>query len=732
MLSIDSNEYFKNKALNYRRQFYGDKYIENISLTDGSWSTSTVIPFIDEDALESRKHKPENSLKGNYYDINWRLTRKLGEPLIANVVKPFVESRENINVATKTDRNVLKAKVLDGLLNYFNDIPKNRNSFYKRFIRNAIVDGTAFGRVGLSEQNNSYNIEVTKEVYEGLQAKYLDSTKITTAEIDGKFYLVDNTNSEKSLTRDIVDPIATHFDPLYSDMEDKRFFIVMENISLMDAIEKYAIDDKLAKKLEKIADDSWYSYTNITSEDMGRSKKMITLYEYWTKMDIGTIVDGKKVLRNRMSRILLATPIYQHNSFNCNPDASEIIDVRESPYPFNHVPFFRAFGFDGASDDWGDGIAELTSDLQSVQKTLINLILDNVANGNVNRWFTRKGFLDDMNKKALANNEPIIEVKRSAEGTIKDNLYQATFNSIPPSLFNLIEMFNTQSEEVTGVNKAMTNTLGSGLNASSSNFSAGLSLSQTRVAMIILNIKDAIIDNFSMWSDMGILAFTPDDIYRLCDVNLAAEIAKYATEKTNALLQGIEVSEEDTVAIMEQIKTEVISEYRDLSVKYDINIKVASEASKDISSQKILMLVQQVGSLQEALPPDVTKEFVAMLADNMDFGHIVNKLRNYQEAPNEVVQQLQELEIAEKAAGVEAIKANTTKDIALGKNADSRSKNLDSKTNEHQQVTPKNAMGKDLDNSSKMLEQEKLATETSMLGEQNLTEGVDDDLDVFA
>ncbi len=732
MLSINSNEYYKNKALNYRRQFYGDKHVEEIKLTNGSWSVTPTIPFVDEEVVYANKNEDKDPFKGNYYDINWRLTRKLGEPLIANVVKPFVESKENINIATKTDRNVLKAKVLDGVLNYFNDTPKNRNSFYKRFIRNAIVDGTSFGRVGLSEQNNSYNIEVSKEVYDGLGIKYMDSEMITTAKINGKYYLVDSTNSEKNLTRDVIDPIATHFDPLYSDMEDKRFFIVMENISLMDAIERYAANDEvLAKKLERISDESYYGYTQMTVEELSRSKKMITLYEYWTKLDVSTMVDGKSVTRNRMSRVLLATPIYQHNAFNCQPDASEVIDVRESPYPFNHIPFFRAFGFDGASDDWGDGIGELTADLQNVQKTLINLILDNVANGNVNRWFIKKDFLDTENKKNLMANKPLIEVKRSAEGNVKDNIYQAQFNALPPSLFNLIEMFNTQSEELTGVSKVMTGTAGAGLNASSSNFNAGLSLSQTRVAMIILNIKDAIIDNFTMWSDMAILAFTPNDILRLCDINLAAEITKYAVEKTNALLQGIEVSKEDTEAIMEQIKTEVITEYRDLSTKYDITIKVASEASKDISSQKILMLVQQVGAMEQSLPPEVIKEFVAMLADNMGFGHIVNKLRNYKEAPNEVLQQLQELEVAEKAAGVEKIKAETSKDIALGKNAEARSKNLDSKTVEQQQSASSNLAGKGLDNEAKMLEQEQMMAETNAIQQEDTME-VNDELDVYA
>lgn len=695
-LSIDYNDRFKNRILKYRTEFYADNKKPPV-LSNGSWFTYNVFSQRDMDTESMRdaygykatSTKKENkSPFGNYSNVEWKLTRKLGEPLIANVAKPLIETYGNIDISTATDRNVIKKKVIGSLLNHFNDDKSNRNDFYKRLSRNCVVDGTAFGRIGFTKDDNEFKIQINKKLYDKLKDKYKNSKAGKVKRIGGKYFLIDDTNKETKLTKNIIDPIVCHFDPIASSMDDKRFFVVMENISVMELYRRYGdiIDDI---DVDKLANSS-YSINPNTE----RANKLLTLYEYWTKIEL-TTDDGNK--RFRMHRILIVTPYYQYNEFIADVDKTQVISVSESPYAFNRIPFFRAFGFDGESSNWGDGIAEFTMDLQELQKTLINAMIDNISNGNLNRWFVKKGLFDKQNKEALEKNMPVVEVNRNVRGSIKDNLYQAGFNALPSSVFNLFELINGQSEETTGVNKTMTGSLGTNVNAPSSNFSAGMSLAQVRVAMIISNVKDSLVDMNKMLGSLCTYMFDDDEIQRITGINVDAEFVKYGNEKVTALLGGIELDNKDKEELVVEVIKEARVEYMDIDSKFDVNIKVASEASRDIQSSRILNLVQNIRELGKALPDEVIREFIAELADNQGFGSIVNKIRNYKEQPNPIQQQLEQLAIAEKTADVKMKEADAEKSKALAHNADSRSMNLQRKIKEQEDTQELNIQDKQAD-----------------------------------
>jgi len=719
-LSIEYNDEPKNRILGYRQQFYADNK-QPVRIDKGSWFSFNLFSQLDmstesmRDSMSPEKipTKEKKSPFGNYSNVEWKLTRKLGEPLIANVAKPLIEATDNIAIESKGSRNQIRTRVTEKILNHFNDSGANRNAFFKRFARNAVVDGTAFGRVGYEMNNNEYKIEIEKSLYDKLKKKYeKNSDRVNVKKIGKKYFFIDDTNVENELTRDAIDPICVQFDPLNPAMEKKRFFVVMENVTVADCISRYGEDVK--NDLVKIAKDS-FGY----EQEKDINRKMVTLYEYWTKLDLS---DEVNPIKNRMSRVILATPYYKDNAFECEIDKTQIIDIRESPYVFNRIPFFRAFGFDGSNEDWGDGVAEFTKDLQSVQKKLINGILDNVSNGILNKWFIEKGLLDPTNKDNLEANKPVIEFNRRS-GNIKDKMYQASFNSIPSSVYSLFEVFSQQSEELTGVNKTMTGTMGANLNSSSSNFSAGLSLAQTRVAMVISNIKDALIDSNKMWTDISVILFEEDEIKKITGIDVQAEMVKFAKEKLDILLGGIEIDAKDTEELVKAIIKEEWADYRDISSKFDINIKIASEASQEIKSAKIITLIQQARELGKTLPADTINDFVAELADAQGFGHIVNKIRNYKQQPDPIAQQLAELEVAEKAANVDNVKAETEKNKALAKNAVSRSAAVDAKATEQTARTGVNIDSGVLDNQQKELEiaqkDQELSANKQIEGEAN-------------
>lgn len=720
-LSIDYNDSFKNRILEYRMHFYADNKKPPI-ISKGSWFTYNVFSQRDIETESMRDLYGSNSNKkkkkspfGNYSNVEWKLTRKLGEPLIANVAKPLIETYGNIDITTSTDRNVIKKKVIGSLLNHFNDDKSNRNDFYKRLSRNCVVDGTAFGRIGFTQDNNEFKIKINKKLYDKLRDKYKNSKAGVVKRIAGKYYFIDNTNKETKLTKSVLDPIACHFDPIASAMDDKRFFIVMENISVMELYRRYGdvLDDN---KIDNLADGS---YT--TNPDTEKANKILTLYEYWTKIEIK---DDSNNRRFRMHRMLILTPYYEDNEFKAEIDKTEIVSISESPYSFNRIPFFRSFGFDGENQNWGDGISEFTMDLQKLEKTLINAMIDNVSNGNLNRWFVKKGIFDVENKKALEQNMPLIEVNRSIRGSIKDNLYQAGFNELPSSVFNMFELISQQSEETTGVNKTMTGSLGANINAPSSNFSAGMSLAQVRTAMIISNIKDSLIDMNKMLGDLCIYLFSDEEINKITGINIDAEFVKYANEKVEVLTGGIELDPKDKEELVVEVIKEARVEYMDIDSKFDINIKVASEASKDIQSAKILNLIQNIRELGKTLPDDVVREFIAELADNQGFGSIVNKIRNYKEQPNPIAQQLDQLEVASKTADVKVKEAEAEKSKALAENAKSRSVSLNAKTQQNLQNSDLDRTNKSIDTQDKQLELENKKTEMlDNIKNQNQTEG---------
>lgn len=686
---------YKARIMRYRRDFYASDIADSSipRIDRGQW-----FKYNEFSALDMQRKKYTGSFTeelGQREDTNnqtrsnmkWSLTRRLGEPLIANVTRPFIEEKNNVAFSGDTDRNTTKIKVLSKIVEKENE-RQDKIGFMKDVVRRSIVDGVSFVKMGHKSEDNTYSTEISEELYNSLKTASKNSDMINVSKKHGKYILLDDTNIDVSLTREVIDPLRIHMDTEHELMEDKNFFCVMDTMTIGDIIDNFNASEK-RNKLYDIAKNNYdylFSSSSRDSNEVVTLESTLTVYDIWIKLDYHRS-DDKKSIVSRMTNLIIVSPTYRDNIFTSFLEGYDdkdklLVDIimhRESPYIFNKIPFVRSFGFDSSSKEFGDGISEFTQENQQIEQKIINASFDVLNSNLVGKIAIRKGALDKTSKTSLTSNSKYIELNPSNRA-ISQDIHEFTFKELPPTIFKVIDMIDKNSQEVTGVNDTMTGAMGASVNASTSNFSAGLSMAETRTAMIIANIKDMLESSFLMWGNIASIIHSEETIMKLVNISIEGEFARYAEDKYKSLIGDVELGEEDRMKILSVIIDEEKRSFYDINIECDVSISVASEASKNMRIASILNIAQQARELNKSLPPEILNEFVSELARLQGFRSIANKIDAYNNTPNEVQQQFQELEIAEKTANIELTQAETEKAKALAQNSVERATALSEET----------------------------------------------------
>ena len=135
--------------------------------------------------------------------------------------------------------------------------------------------------------------------------------------------------------------------------------------------------------------------------------------------------------------------------------------------------------------------------------------------------------------------------------------------------------------------------------------------------------------------------------------------------------------------------------------KFDISIKVGSEATKRMKVASILNLMQQMRELGKALPPRIINMYAGKLAELEGFGDIAKEIMDYSGEEDPYITQIKELEVAEKSAGIESVVADTKKSLALAENAIKRASAIETKTSKDLDKHPEELESKRLENELK-------------------------------
>ncbi len=600
----------------------------------------------------------------NHSKFVWKIVQKQGETLVSNLAKPFISGDQNIMITPVTDKDVYKAKIDQGILNHYHDKTLDKNRFYKDLARVMTKEGTGWIRVGWKRVNKRKSIKIGQITPE--QAIQIQQQGFEVVEKNGEMYIEKDNIVVNVPTADVLKNGRVYTDPLANKSKDMRFLIYEYETSIGEISEQEHIyGEEVVAKIKKYQGDLTANYfedveSGVLSASNGfnnyddKAKKKIKIYEYWVDMDIDD--DDVPVP-------CVATIAYLGSE-------KLLMKLKKNPYSFKKIPFVGIPLIPSLYSVWGKSIAPLIEDIQYIYTMLMRGVIDNTANSNNAVKFVKKGALDATNHQRLMSKEPLVEVNTTEN--INTAVMDGGYNQIPSSIFNLFAMLDQEAEGMTGISKIMQGVTGAHMNASATNFTATLSMSQVRLLDITQNINYGMKEVLEMWMSMSLDYLSEDEIKTITGI----DIEQVKIKETQLLMQQYqidqlppEVAQKAQMIIMEEVNDMFTKE----DLNYDIRIKVGTDGVKEVRINQLNMLMQQMGALSNMVDPMILKDLLAEYAELMDFPVTAEKIREFTPQPDPAAQQAQQLELAK-------LGAEAQKDAALADNATARAEQVRSTT----------------------------------------------------
>jgi hypothetical protein len=615
----------------------------------------------------------EGELYGNETDgkskMVWKLIKKQGESLKSNLVKPFLSSYQIIEGEPLTDRDAYKTIIYEKLINFFFSKKLNKSKFMKALASTIIKEGTAFIRVGWKRETKTntqeLGMEVPPEFIEKLQSQ---GAKISQKE-DGMIVASFTKVIKNEPTAVICKNDRVYTDPEADSIENSKYLIYEYETTASELAQQSHLYDKDTIRLltgigeAGVSDDDDILRPNSDKVNYkDNPRKTLKIYEYWGKYDL----DGDGIVEEVYG--VLAKSHTQEGDVSFKK-----LKLKKNPFSFQKIPFISVNLYDVEHEIWGDSLSALISDEQKLMTSIIRGIIENIGNSTNGQTFIKANALDSMNYNKFLNGDPLIEL--NVNENIANAIYQGNFNELPQSVYNLLNMIETNSESLTGLNRMMQGLPGSELNASTNNFNQMMSLSQTRLLDATTNVMGGLKSVFDMWISMAMTYLSDDEIEIYTGINIP-ELKVKTTKELEAKF-GIEEVPEDVGAKMQML---IIKEVNDIfdrnNYNIDVVIKIGTDALKQMKLQNVNMMFDRVSQTigLGALPPAALRLPLTELAENTDQLALAKYIKEYRDpAPSENQQKMEEISVM-------AAMAAAKKDEGLALNALARTKLTDAKT----------------------------------------------------
>jgi len=638
--------------------------------------------------IEDYEGEISTDIDENKSNMIWKLIKKQGESLISNLSKPFLGAHEIADLIPLTHKDTVKAPIYSKVLNHFWAKETNSNKLVKTISRLAVKEGTCFLRIGWEKQ-----VDTKEEIIPGgIPPKFLERLKNKGAIIekmsDGKIKIIKkeiitNKPTAKPLRLEdcVFDCTADSFEEIQffsfdyvttiSDLRKQKHLYTKESVDKLERMIEQQ-DDKTEGPQEESHQHNKYSF-----ESSENSRKKVRLNEYWGELDL----DNNGVNVSAMA----VTAKYG--------DDRVLMKIEKNKLPFKNIPFVCIPLIEKEFSVYGDSLSELISDEQNFYTSIIRGIIDNMENSNNGIKFIRKGALDTINFQRLQNGEKVVELNTNEN--INSVIADGSFNQLPPSVYNTLNLIESQAEGLSGVSKMMQGIPGSEMKTASSNFAAVMSQSQIRLLDMTTSVTSGLRKIFYMWLSMAMEYLNDEEIQKITGLYIPE--LKVKETKRIAMEMGIDQLPPET---QEKAMMLIIKEVEDMfnmkDLKYDISMKVGTDGLKEIKIAQTNMLMQQAGNLIQlnVVPPKVMGMLFSDMADAMDRPDIAREVNNFVPQPDPKQQELQDAEI-------ESVKADGLKDKALAANAMARTKSEEIKAIANAQNIQPNVEGKNIDNLAK-------------------------------
>lgn len=559
----------------------------------------------------------------------------------ASVKDPFVSSNDVIRCSPITHEDRKAAEQNQLVLNYQFCRLFPRYRFMTDVVKLFYKEGTVVVKSSWLYEDEKV---IEKMPVHGVDALTGEVVVVEEIEVEKINVLVNRPDAEVCRLQDIyVDPTCK------GDLEKAQFVIhrYETDLSTLRKSGKYKNLDKLAKSITGTDEGDYEEEdeTNFTFGDVARKK--VLAYEYWGNFDVDN--DG------------IAEPIV------CTWVDSTILQLQGNPLPGQKIPFDISANNSIPFVTHGEAAAELIGDNQKVSTAIKRGVMDNMGNSNNSQKGIPNGMLDNTNKKRFLNGKNF-EFNGAA-----NNLYEGSYNQIPGSVFNVLEMINGETDSMTG-----TKGFGGGINGAAMGNSARasggvLDAVSIRRADIIRNLSESIIKPvMRKWTSYNGEFLKPEEVIR--------------------------VTNEEFVPVKRD----------DLDGNIDITVEVTTAEDDAARSQELAFLLQTNGPNED---PGIRRILTAKMMKLNKMPDVAKLIEEYQPQPDPYIEEIKQLEmqklkaeIAERMSRATENEADLRLKTANAVLAESKAGNLQSDTDLKDLDFSKKAQGDDF--SEKMVEKD--------------------------
>ena len=498
--------------------------------------------------------------------------KKQIEWLIPSAADPFLSTSDVIKCTPITAEDTLSARQNELLLNTQFCRKFSRFNFINKAIRVLATEGTLVIQTGWDYEDK----EVEEEVEIAIVDKY--GNTIIRKEIQKVTKVIKNQPTAIVCRNEDI-----FIDPTCMDDMDKCQFIIHRYESDLSTLKA----DGRYKNLDKIDTNSGGYDPDFDAQDKtefkfeDKARKKVLVYEYWGNYDVNNDGITEQIV--------------------CAWVGDTIIRLEDNPYPDKKPPFivvpFSSIPF----QMYGEALAETIGNNQKVKTAITRGIIDGMTKSNNGQIGIRLGALD------LANRKKFLQGKNfEFKGTPAD-FWQGSFNQIPGSVFDMLQLMNNEIESQTGVNAFSKGLTGNSLGSSATAARGMLDATALRRLHLVRNIAE----------------------------NLVKPLMRKWMAYNSEFLE-----EEEVVRVTNEEYVPVRRD--DLEGKVDIDITISTYEEANARSQELGFMLQTLGN---SIPFELTQLILSEIVKLGRMPELEKSLREYKPQPDPVQEQIKQLEV---------------------------------------------------------------------------------------
>lgn len=588
-----------------------------------------------------------NEVKGRSSIIS-RDIKKHEEWQHSSLVEPFLSTYDIIKTTPVTYEDAQIAPKIEIVANTFFCRTFNRYNFINKVARVLAQEGTCIVRLGWEYEEKTIIDQVLVQTpnpeYEQaiLIANKLhqegneEALQELLPQIQNISQTIDS-YEKKSVTKAVKNnPTAVvcknadiFIDPTCDDDLDKCEFIIHRYESSYSALKKAGIYENLDDiSYEESSDYKSSDDTEFKFKDKPRKKFVV--YEYWGNYDLNK--DG------------IAEPIV------CVWVNDTIIRLEDNPFPDKKPPFIVCPFNVEPHTLYGESNAELLSDVQKIKTAIFRGFIDNMALSNNAQKGIRKGALDSYNL------ERYLSGKNFEYNGTQHDFYDGSFNELPGSIFNILQLLNNEAESITGIATFNTGINGNALGSTATQIKGAVDSASSRRLNIVRNISENLIKP------------------------IIRKWLAYASEFLDEESQ-FRITNDEFVWIKRD----------DLDTHLDIDLNISTSDDNQAKASELAFMLQTIGPHED---PNIRKIIMIEIARLYRMPELAKALQEYAPQPDPMAEEMQRLQLellkaqitdlrskaGENAIDIELKGAKTETERAKAQNLLSQSKNTDSNT----------------------------------------------------